>query len=101
MCEKDSGIIEAATASIWLNISSTHPNCINFVRALAVREIVEAIVNLCVRSQSGQKGVEVGLVGTICCVVAFVVHAGTIQEAWLGGGLRIEYNKQTKKRNYS
>ena len=74
---------------MWLNITSTHPNCVNFVRVLALGEIVEARINLCVgRRQSGQKGIEVGLVGTVCSVVAFIIREEMEQEAWLSRGIR-------------
>lgn len=59
---------------MWLNISSTHPNCVNFIRVLAIRGIVVAIVNFSVGREVGQDGVEVGLVSIISCVVAIIVN---------------------------
>lgn len=74
MCEKDSGIIEASAASIWLNISSAQTNCVNSVTILAIRKIVEAIVNVCVGREVGQKGVEVVLIGAVSSVITVVIH---------------------------
>lgn len=43
------------------------------------------------------------MVGAVCCVVAFFVHAGIGYEAWLRGGVmryEDENNKGTEKGNH-
>ncbi|RDX87685.1 hypothetical protein CR513_30813, partial [Mucuna pruriens] len=60
-------------------LGQNFPQCW-LLRVLDLRDIVEARINLRVGRQSGQKGVEVGLVGT---EVAIIIHAETVQEAWL------------------
>lgn len=87
MREKHFGIIKADAASIWLNISSAEPNCVYSVTFLAIRKIVEAIVNLCVGREVGQKGVEVVLVGALSSVITLVIDTEVVLESWLGVGL--------------
>jgi hypothetical protein len=74
-CEKICSIVEATTADLWLSICSTKSKCIYFVRVLAIRNIVEAIVNFSVGGEGGEGGeevIEVCIVGTIACVVTLV-----------------------------
>ena len=85
-------------AIIWFNISSAQPNCIDFFSVLAIRGVVEAIVNFCVCREIGQNSIEVGLVGAICCIVTFVIQAKMVEEVCLGVGLRCENDKCTKYR---
>jgi hypothetical protein len=53
--EKICSIVEATTTDLWLNISSTKSKCIYFVRVLAIRLIVEAIVNFSVGGEGGEE----------------------------------------------
>jgi hypothetical protein len=66
LLEKRRRYIEATTANIWVNISSTKSNCICFVRVLAIRGIVEPVVDLCVGVERGEEVVEVSLIPLPC-----------------------------------
>ena len=71
-------VVEATTANIRLDIPSAHPNCISFVGVLAIREIVESITDFCVGRNSGQKGVEICLVNTICSVITIMINVEVV-----------------------
>jgi len=62
---------------------------------LAIREIVETVVDLCVGSEIGQKGVEVVLIGAIGCVVAIIVYTKVVQKFWFC--LRYKSNEKEKR----
>ena len=80
MYEKDCGIIETATANIWFNIFPAQPSCIDFIRVLAIREVVETIVDFCVCREMGQKGVELGLL--LC---SYLYHSRNNRTgSWIG-----------------
>jgi len=49
---------------------------------------------LCVGSEIGQKGVEVGLVSAVGCEAAFITETEVIYETWLRAGLRYDYEKE-------
>ena len=53
-------LTEATTANILIKISSTESNCIDFVRVLAIRVSVKAIVNFGVGGDGREGVVEVG-----------------------------------------
>jgi hypothetical protein len=80
LLEKRRRYIEAITAIIWVNISSAKSNCRYLVRVLAIRGIVEAIVNFCVGGEGGEEVIEVSLIGTVSGVVSTVVWTETIKE---------------------
>jgi hypothetical protein len=63
---------------------------------LAIREIVETVVDLCVGREIGQKDVEVGLICAIGCVVAIIVYTRFVQKLWLGFSLRYNTNNEKK-----
>jgi len=65
---------------------------------LAIRKIVETVVDLCVGSEIGQKSVEVVLVGAIGCVVDIIVYTIVAQKIWLALGLRYDNDNKKKKR---
>lgn len=69
------------------SISSARPNCVYSVTILAIRKIVEAVLNLCVGREVGQKGVEVVLVGALSSVITLVIDTEVVLESWLGVGL--------------
>jgi hypothetical protein len=50
-------VVEATTANIWLDISSTKSDCIHLVRVLTIRRIVEPVVMIF--SVGGERGEEV------------------------------------------
>lgn len=72
--------------SLCLNISSTHSNNVGFVRVLASGEVVEAIVNISVGIDVGQKGVEVVLIGAVSRVVAIFINTTVVYEGRLRCG---------------
>jgi hypothetical protein len=62
---------------------------------LAIREIVETVVDFFVGREIGQKDVEVVLICAIGCVVAIIVYTKVVQKIWLGFSLR--YNNEKKE----
>jgi hypothetical protein len=64
---------------------------------LAIREIVETVVDFCVGREIGQKDVEVGLICAIGCVVSIFVYTKVVQKIWLGFSLRLNSNNEKEK----
>lgn len=64
------------TAATFLdrNVAFTECDCVCLIRYLADGEIVETVSDLGVGDKGGEEGVEVFLVGTVSCVVSYVVH---------------------------
>jgi hypothetical protein len=65
---------------------------------LAIREIVETIVDFCVGREIGQKDVKVVLICAIGCVVAIIVYTRFVQKIWLGFSLRYNANNEKKEK---
>jgi hypothetical protein len=65
---------------------------------LAIREIVEAVVDFCVGSEIGQKDVEIVLICAIGCVVAIIVYTKVVQKLWLGFSFRFNANDEKKEK---
>jgi hypothetical protein len=59
--EKRRSVIEATTANIWVDISSTKSNRVYLVRVSAVGGIVEAMVNFGVGGEGEEEVIEVCL----------------------------------------
>lgn len=51
--------MEAIAANIWVNASSTKSNYVDFVRVLAIRGIVEPIVNLGLGGEQEEDAIEI------------------------------------------
>jgi hypothetical protein len=64
---------------------------------LAIREIVETVVDFFVGREIGQKDVEVVLICAIGCVVAIIVYTKVVQKIWLGFSLRYNIANNEKK----
>ena len=66
-------VIEAVAAIIQRNISSAESGGVSFVGVLAIGGTVKRRVCVDFGWKRGEKGIEVGLVGTVGGVVTFVV----------------------------
>jgi hypothetical protein len=64
---------------------------------LAIREIVETVVDFCVGREIGQKDIKVVLIRTIGCVVAIIVYTKVGHKIWLGFSLRYNTNNEKKE----
>jgi hypothetical protein len=64
---------------------------------LAIREIVETVVDFFVGREIGQKDVEVVLICAIGCVVAIIVYTKVVQKIWLGFSLRYNNEKEEQR----
>jgi hypothetical protein len=65
---------------------------------LAIREIVETVVDFCVGREIGQKDVEIVLICAIGCVVAIIVYTKVVQKLWLGFSFRFNANDEKKEK---
>jgi hypothetical protein len=65
---------------------------------LAIREIVETVVDFCVGREIGQKDVKIVLICAIGCVVAFIVYTKVAPKLWLAFCLRYNNNEENIKK---
>ena len=76
-------VVEAASTRFKLDVGYTNTDGIGYVRALSMRESVEAVAEFFFGGDGGENMVKIGLEGTVGCEVTSGVNAEVRDEVWV------------------